>query len=146
VKAAISQTTSIVALDVGEKRVGVAIARLDVKIPRPYGVIPADDNFWSELKQILDTKLARIIVVGLPRGLDGQETAQTLFVREFVKQNIPTSQGYIIKFQDEALTSKLAEEELGRKSVGYTRGEVDALAACYILSDYLEEMRLDNQS
>jgi putative transcription antitermination factor YqgF len=69
--------------------------------------------------------------------LQGQETDQTGYVRNFVatlQKEISTP----IVLQDEALTSHHAEEELESRGKPYAKGDIDALAACYILEDYLK--------
>ena len=75
-------------------------------------------------------------MVGLPRGLDGQNTAQTALTLAFVEQ-LKTFVGLPVKLQDEALTSVLAEKELTSCRGSYKKADVDALAATYILDDYL---------
>jgi putative Holliday junction resolvase len=132
----ISPNNALLALDVGEKRVGVALARLDIKISRPHTTLQNDDTFDEQLKLLIKDNNVGTIVVGLPRGLEGQETAQTSYVKQFATDHLA---GYTIAFQDEALTSKLAESELAKRKVRYTKEEVDALAACFILRDYLEQ-------
>ncbi|HSX52987.1 MAG TPA: Holliday junction resolvase RuvX [Patescibacteria group bacterium] len=127
----------IIALDVGERRIGVAIASLEARLPSPHGVIINSVDVLDDIQHLVVKEAAMAVVVGLPRGLDGQETAQTKTVREFAnslkdKLDIP------VHFQDEALTSKLAEQELKDRGVGYNKEDVDALAATYILKDFLE--------
>jgi putative Holliday junction resolvase len=91
----------------------------------------------EQIKQLVIEHDARTLVVGLPRGLEGQETAQTAAVREFVallsqQLSIP------LVLQDEAVTSRKAEEELLARGKPYAKGDIDALAATYILDDYLK--------
>ena len=77
-------------------------------------------------------------MIGLPRGLDGQETAQTMTVRAF-----GTMLGKALKlpvhWQDEALTSVQAASELEQRGKAYRKADIDSLAAVYILEDYLHE-------
>lgn len=132
------QTTNktILALDVGEKRIGVARARSDVRLASPLTTLPNDENIWQNLTDLLQEQAADTLVVGLPRGLDGQNTAQTRSVEAFVeelKKQIPAT----VHFQDEAVTSAQAEAELTARNKPYAKGDVDALAATYILEDYL---------
>jgi putative Holliday junction resolvase len=78
------------------------------------------------------------LVIGLPRGLDGQETAQTRAVREFAEQLKPAVQ-LPYYWQDEAVTSRQAEEELKSRGKPYQKGDIDALSATYILEDFLRD-------
>lgn len=131
-------SSNVLALDVGQKRVGIAIARADVRVPVALKTLDRQDvNFWQNLKEVVTEYATEHIVLGLPRGLDGQETLQTnsahLFAEE-LKKHIPLP----IHWQDEALTSVKAETVLNNRAKPYEKSDVDALAACYILADYLE--------
>lgn len=116
---------------------GLALARLDIKIAQPLLTLTNDATFDERLAAIIREQSVTTVVVGLPRGLEGQDTAQTATVKRFAAEHLST---YHTVFQDEALTSKLAEAELARKQLRYTKEQVDALAACYILGDYLEQL------
>lgn len=125
----------ILALDVGSKRIGVAIANTMARIARPLTTIDAESDVDQQLQQIVQIEAVAAFVVGLPRGLDGQETAQTASVRQFADRlqhfDLP------IHFQDEAVTSRKAEAELKGRGKPYAKADIDALAATYILDDFL---------
>jgi putative Holliday junction resolvase len=127
---------NILALDVGDKRVGVAIASLTARLPRPLTTLPRGDKFFEELKQIIQAEAVGEVVVGLPRGLDGQATGQTAATEQFIKQ-LRSECDLPVHLQDEALTSKQAEAELGSRGKTHAKADVDALAATYILEDFL---------
>ncbi len=124
---------TLLALDVGDKRIGVARASSLARLPQPVGVIPVDGYEMERIKQMINTEGATVLVVGLPRNLDGQDTEQTRKVREFVKV-LQSQLDITIELQDEAGTSKKAESEV---SESRHRFGVDELAATYILQDYL---------
>ncbi len=128
---------NILSLDVGDKRVGVAIASLAARLPRPLATLLRGDNFFEELKQIIEAEAVGELVVGLPRGLDGQSTGQTVATEKFVEQ-LRGEVDQTIHMQDEALTSKQAEAELESRGAGHAKADVDALAATYILQDFLD--------
>jgi putative Holliday junction resolvase len=112
------------------------VASLAAQLPRPLTAILRDHNCFEELKKIIQSEDAGQIVVGLPRGLEGQSTAQTEATESFVAQlraeiDIP------VHLQDEALTSKQAEEEFKTRGQVPSKGDIDALAAVYILEDFL---------
>ena len=65
-------TGSILALDVGDKRVGVARASLIARLPEPLVTLKRGEQFFAELERIIDQEAVTGIVVGLPRGLNGQ--------------------------------------------------------------------------
>jgi putative holliday junction resolvase len=129
---------SVLALDVGGKRIGVAAASLIARLPRPVTTLNNDADFVGELQKIIQTEAASSLVVGLPRGLQGQETDQTRIIREFV-DNLRRQIDLPIEFQDEAVTSQHAEAELRSRGEQYTKGDIDVLAAVYILDDWLAE-------
>ncbi|MBC7708176.1 Holliday junction resolvase RuvX [Polaromonas sp.] len=128
--------SSILALDVGTVRIGIAVVSLVSRLPHPLTTLPNDDNFTDRLKQIVADEAVGTVVVGLPRGLNGQETSQTTLVREFVAA-LANHIDMPMPFQDEALSSNRAKTELAARGRDYVKGEVDALAATYILEDYL---------
>lgn len=124
------------ALDVGEVRIGVALTPKGVRIAQPYGVIANDQSVVDAIKNLISSEQITALAIGLPRGLQGQETDQTRYVRKFVKQ-LQSAIGIPIHLQDEALTSVKAEAELTARGKEFAKGEIDALAACYILEDFL---------
>jgi putative Holliday junction resolvase len=123
-------------LDVGSKRVGVAVASLASRLPRPLITLTRDDDFFPALNGIVESENVEALVVGLPRGLDGQHTAQTQTTEAFTAE-LSQSCGLPVHMQDEAVTSKRAEAELEARGKPYQRGDIDALAATYILEDFL---------
>lgn len=129
--------SSIIALDVGERRIGVAIAGEVARLARPFATLINDEHLMESLGNMLKEEAVTTIVVGLPRNLSGEDTAQTDYVRKFTEQ---LDRDMII-FQDEALTSRKAEVELQQRGKPYVKGDIDALAATYILEDYLNQTR-----
>lgn len=129
--------SSILALDVGSKRIGVAIASLVARLPRPLTTLDATDSkLFQKLEDIINEEAAVELVVGFPRGLDGQYTAQTASIEAFVEQ-LQEKIVLPIHLQDEALTSQKARNELESLGRAYTKEDIDALAATYILEDWL---------
>jgi putative Holliday junction resolvase len=127
---------AVLALDIGEKRIGVATANLDTRLASPLVTLSNDDRLVSNLKALCDDREVTQLVAGLPRGLDGQETAQTQYARMFGDQLAAQLQ-LPVYYQDEAVTSQQAKAELEARGKPYAKGEIDALAATYILEDYL---------
>lgn len=124
------------ALDVGTKRIGVAVASLIARFPRPHTTLINDENFIENLNALIKNEGAGVLVVGLPRGMNGQDTDQTRYVQEFVAR-LQKTVTLPVHFQDEALTSVKAEAELDARGKMYQKGDIDALAAMYILEDFL---------
>lgn len=128
--------TSYLALDVGEKRIGVAVASGSVKIAVPFTTVHVDGTELKEIATIVASESTDVIVVGYPRNQSGEATAQTAYVEAFATQLDGFADTLV--FQDESLTSVIAENQL--KSIGgtYEKEDIDARAAAIILQDYLE--------
>ena len=130
-------TDSLLALDYGERRVGVAIASVVARLPRPLPALPYDNEFWGALATLIHNEEVSAVIIGLPRGLSGQETAQTALARAFATE-VETKLGLPVHMQDEALTSVKAGVELMSRGKQFDKGMVDSLSALYILDDYLQ--------
>ncbi len=128
--------STILALDVGNRRVGVAAANTLARLPRAVTTLERDDAFWGKLGKLIADESVAVLVVGLPRNLQGNSTAQTTTTREFIDELKHHFTGTIVT-QDEALTSHQAEAELNGRGKQYAKGDIDMLAAVYILEDYL---------
>ena len=124
------------ALDVGTKRIGVALASAAARIAHPLTTLAAGDTVLAAVRQLIEKEHVQALCVGLPRGLDGQETQQTRDVRAFV-DTLQQALDVPVYLQDEAVTSRQAEAELAVRGKPYAKGDIDALAATYILEDFL---------
>ncbi|NCU38737.1 Holliday junction resolvase RuvX [Candidatus Saccharibacteria bacterium] len=129
----------LIALDVGEKRIGVAQADMSIGIAVPYDVIEVDGTEVEAVVRLVALTGASTIVIGYPRNQSGEPTAQTAYVESFAAQLQHLDADII--FQDESLTSVLAEQRLAASRKPYTKGDIDMVAASLILSDYLERQR-----
>lgn len=125
------------ALDVGEKRIGVAVADTSVRIAIAYDTIVVDGTEIEQITRIVGQESVDTVVVGYPRNQSGEPTKQTEYVEAFVERLDGLDVELV--FQDESLTSVKAEELLKRQKKPYEKGDIDALAASLILEDYLEQ-------
>lgn len=121
--------TNILALDIGEKRIGVARVNLIARLPKPLTTLANSDDFISELDDLIKEWDTDLLVVGLPRNLKGEETAQSQYTKDFIAKKL---QKYKVAIQDETLSTKAAIDRGVDSDTG-----VDAGAACIILEDYL---------
>ena len=128
----------ILGLDVGEKRIGVARADSDTRIAVPIGFVEANGSEWQEIARLARLNNTDYFVLGLPRSNEGNETAQSAYVREFAKTLIEKIPEAKLRFQDESLTSVIAEERLKSRKKPYQKGDIDAEAASIILQDFME--------
>ncbi len=131
------------ALDVGARRIGVAIAQTVNRLPKPLTVLQNTDTIFDELKQLIKSHNASGLVVGVPRGLEGQITSQTLYTKEFIS-NLSKMIKIPVYKQDEAVTSKQAETELNERGRPYSKADIDALAATYILDDFMQQLKIES--
>lgn len=129
---------TVLALDVGDVRIGVASASLVARLPSTQGFIEQTEEVVKAVQDRVKQQNAIAVVVGWPRSLSGQPTAQTKKVEEFAAQ-LKKALRVPVYLQDEALTSKQAEAELSSQKGLYNKGAIDALAATYILGDFLAE-------
>lgn len=138
-----SQTSSLalplLALDIGGKRIGVAICDQLGISSRGIACLYRKDTGWS--KQAL--KLAqeygcRGIVAGLPKNMDGTEGSQASDCRMAVNELISQTDLPVI-FQDERLSSWTAKERLFAQGLSEkkVRSKIDQTAAAVILEDFL---------
>lgn len=132
----------IIGLDVGTVRIGVARADTATKIAIPDGFINVNGQEISEIQRKLRLYNSNILVMGMPRSNNGNQTAQSEFVKQFARQVAATIPGLKIYFQDESLTSVEAERRLKARKNNYQKGEIDAESASIILQDFIERMQV----
>ena len=131
------KSTSIICLDVGEKRIGVSVGDSDIRIAVPFETIEVDGNEINEIAEIFIKEKADILVIGYPRNQSGEPTAQSKYVEDFSKKLSDIASNIV--FQDESLTSVLAEQQLKGYGRPYAKADIDAQAAAIILQDYLDK-------
>ena len=132
----------ILALDYGDKKIGVAISDPMKIIAKPLMVI---NNFsykhiLFEIQNLITEQNIEKIVVGLPLTLKNKKSIQTKKVLKFIEElnkdiNLP-----IIAY-DERLTSKIATQSLINQGVktGHNKKDIDKTAAAIFLQDYLDD-------
>ncbi|MBC7746478.1 Holliday junction resolvase RuvX [Pedobacter sp.] len=123
------------ALDVGERRIGVAAADSAIKLAYPLTTIAVDGTELDQLARLMRVEDTQYLVIGYPRNSHGEPTKQTEAVEAFVARlSVDTP----ISYQDESLTSVAAEKHLASRKKPYTKADIDAHAAAIILTDYME--------
>ena len=126
-------------LDIGERRIGVAISTPEGRLAVPLRIIerqkePADIEAIAALARAEE---ATTIVVGYPLSLDGTAGPQARHVEGFARR-LKKATELTLEFWDERLTSVQA----GRSLTGSRRrGPVDDLAAAIILQGYLDRQQ-----
>jgi putative Holliday junction resolvase len=79
---------NLICLDVGTRRIGVALADSSIRIAIPFTTVEVDDENHSEvdeINKIIVNEKIDIMVVGLPRNLSGEETAQSVYTKKFAE-------------------------------------------------------------
>lgn len=133
----------ILAIDHGTKRMGIAVSDELRTIAQPLEFILAEplDKFFERLKQIIADKQVSLIVIGVPRNMDGTYGPAAVKVQEFVAAmkdvvRVP------IKSWDERLTSVQANRYLIEADVRRSKRKekVDKTAAAILLQSYLDSI------
>jgi putative Holliday junction resolvase len=134
----------LLALDIGEKRIGVAISDESRLLARPLTTITRTskrEDFETIARLIAEHGIARVII-GRPWTRRGEEGPQAQRVRRYVEALSATVR-MPIEYQDERYTSLEAEEKLGAQRKPRAKGAIDAAAAAIILQDYLNQRMRD---
>ncbi|MDR1014450.1 MAG: Holliday junction resolvase RuvX [Coriobacteriales bacterium] len=132
----------VLALDIGERRVGVAGGDTASGVALPVATIETSGGQLADLpafRRLVEDHGPKLLVVGLPLSLDGTEGAQAVRVRK-VAGRLAERTGLPVVYQDERLTSVEAKRSL--RQAGCTeremRGKIDRVAASLILRAYFE--------
>ncbi|MEI7884207.1 MAG: Holliday junction resolvase RuvX [Clostridia bacterium] len=135
----------IVSLDVGTKRIGVAVSDPMGMIAQPYTVIYVlhqKEKTWQKLAELLQLLEAELIVIGLPRNMNGSYGPKTEEIKAFATE-LQLYTKLEIVFIDERLTTVIANKALleGNVSRKNRKEAVDAMAAALILQTYLDQRK-----
>ena len=140
----------LLGLDVGDRRVGLSVSDASGTLARPLRTITRRGTIQAVVTDVAD-EIRRLeaeddglggVVVGLPRRLDGEDTAQTARVQRFATR-LRALTALPLVFQDERLSSREAESRLALVERDWRRRKrrLDAAAAAVILQDHLDQDR-----
>ena len=131
----------ILAIDHGSKRMGIAVSDELKMIAQPLEFVPAHplDGFLARLNGLIRDKEVELILVGMPRNMDGSYGPAAQKVQEFVAA-LKGAVSVPIKTWDERLTSAQANRLLIQGNVrrDKRKEKVDAMAAAILLQSYLD--------
>jgi len=141
----------ILGVDVGARRLVLALSDDTASLARPWQTIPAGPSPRASAEAVAavlaaarradDDEGGRVgeIVVGLPRRLNGEDTDQTASAR-VVASALHELTGFVVHLQDERLSSREAESRLALREKDWRKRKqkLDAVAAAVILQDYLD--------
>lgn len=126
----------VLGLDIGDVKIGLATAGVIARIPTPLKTVANDDSLIDVLSDIMQQEEIVMLVVGVPRNLNGEETPQSVKIREQGLVIANTLQKEVI-FVDESLSSKRADAYLLEHR--NTSATQDSIAACFILEEFIKE-------
>lgn len=131
----------VMALDIGEKRVGVAVCDPDERVASPVAVLAADEvrACAKPFQRILEDWEPGLLLCGLPVTLAGEEGPQARAIRAFADE-VARRSGIACEFADERLSSAEAKRSLREKGLSEKamRGKVDMIAASLFLQAWLD--------
>lgn len=126
-------------LDPGERRTGAAIADSEGMVATPLTVIAhtSREKAVNAIAELARRNEVEGIVVGLPKNMDGTEGSQAARARRLAEE-LHRRLDLPVVMVDERLSSFAAEEALAHLRPERRRERLDAVAACFILQDYLD--------
>jgi putative Holliday junction resolvase len=139
----------VLAVDVGERRIGLAISDISRTLARPLrtltvrSAVDGVDQVVAEIARLhAEEDGLSTVVVGLPIRLDGSSSEQTSRVTAFIEA-LKMRTAVPILTADERLSSREAESLLAERTRDWRqrKARLDAVAAAVILQDYLEAHR-----
>ena len=133
----------LLAIDYGEKRLGLAISDPNQIISKPLKTIILSDSqyIYNELEKIISDYEIQKLIIGLPLGMDGKNTQQTSKVEAF-KENLQNKIGIPIILFDERLSSVSAKKSLISQGIktGHNKSKIDQTAAAIFLQHFLDTL------
>ncbi len=129
---------NVIALDVGDARIGVAVGHTIARLPHPLGIInsqPLTDAIVAIKYTITAQQEVTAIVIGMPLSQDGDQTAQSNKVTEF-SQVLKNEISLPIYFVDESFSSVDADEYIKLHKIMTKHN--DSIAACLVLQRYFD--------
>ena len=135
----------VLALDIGEVRVGVAVSDPDARVASPVCVLPAAEvlSRARSFRRVLEDWEPDVLLCGRPLTLAGEEGPQAARIAERAQQ-IAENCGLPLEFADERLSSSEAKRILREQGLSERgmRGKVDMVAASLFLQSWLDARQI----
>ena len=125
----------VVAIDYGAKRIGIAVGDTELKIAVPSHIVKNREGALEEIADLIKTKGAKRVIVGLPLTPSGKEGQRAKEVRRFVEDLKDKLKDIEIILWDERYTTQEAISRVGTKAS--KKEHVDHISAQIILEEYL---------
>jgi putative Holliday junction resolvase len=144
----------VLGIDLGERRIGVALGDLDARIATPLTTLSRAKTIQQDalvISRLAAEQRVAGLVVGLPLDMSGEEGKQAIRTREWAMA-VAGATGLPVRFRDERLSSERAERRIGTPARGRSggpptavqrdgrRARIDKEAAALILQDELDAM------
>ncbi|WFF74490.1 Holliday junction resolvase RuvX [Proteiniclasticum sp. QWL-01] len=137
----------VLSLDVGDRRIGVAVSDPTGFLATGLGVIKRDGSSQGNIaavQQVLEQIKAydvRLVVAGLPKNMDGTVGFQARKVLDFIEELKKVWDGEVLTW-DERLTTVSAHMVMAQKKtkINQRKNDVDKIAACFILQGFLDSI------
>jgi len=138
----------VLALDIGEKRIGVAVSDPSGSVATPVKVLATQSVLGDSrlLANLIDDYEVELVVVGLPLSLDGTEGKQAAEVRR-ISALLAKTTPLPFEYYDERLSSSAAKRAMTEAGVSdkAKRGSVDMVAASLFLQSFLDSRRAQGE-
>ena len=133
----------LLAIDYGEKRLGLAVSDPNQIISKPLKTIILSDSqyIYNELEKIISDYEIQKLIIGLPLGMDGKNTQQTSKVEAF-KEDLQNKISIPVILFDERLSSVSAKKSLISQGIktGHNKSKIDQTAAAIFLQHFLDTL------
>ena len=135
----------VLALDIGEKRVGVAFADTAINVAMPLKVMPAPEveGVTRTFRRLIEDYEPELLRSGLPLSLSGERGRQATRV-ETVARHVAETVGLPLEFVDERLSSTQAKRIMHEQGMTERemRGKLDSVAASIFLQSWLDRQSI----
>lgn len=129
----------ILGIDLGKKRIGIALGDTENKVVVGLQTLMNDANLWENLREVINRENIEKLIIGLPTTMSGHSGEQADYTRawgERTKEKLNIN----MEFVDERLSSKMARDGLANMNKALTKEAIDQAAAVLILQGYLDRL------
>jgi putative Holliday junction resolvase len=133
----------ILGLDIGSKRIGVAVSDEEGMLASPTTMVERGRNDRAAFRELIERWQPVLLVSGLPTGLSGREGPQAAETRTYA-ESLASDLDLPLEYYDERLSSTIAERALLEAGMSRERRKerIDSMAAAVMLQGYLDHQRM----
>jgi putative Holliday junction resolvase len=136
----------LLGIDYGDKRVGIAISDELQSLAHAYRTLQSDSQLFPEIRKIVESEKVGLIVVGLPKNMDGSLGPSAVKAQSFASRLATELASIRILLWDERLTTVEAQRalHLAGKKARQSKKLIDQVAAQILLQSYLDSLQWTN--